>query len=166
VRARGRRAIVVAGRHEYGLQLDGQLELASLPRTLDPGDADLVVLCGLASQPETERAKSLTPLPVIAFDGVQGSDLGHGRDVSLALPFAPSSDLAVEDLFAGVGKARQAATLALALFNARAHDRHSFLAALRGSGEFDHNGDPKDPPVWLWRAAGDWTLTPESPLGQ
>src|SRR4051812_48215441 len=56
VRARGQRALVVAGEHDYGLQLDGQLALAGLPRAADAAGADLVVLCGLAGGPEVERA--------------------------------------------------------------------------------------------------------------
>src|SRR3954447_24020722 len=31
--SRGRRAFVIAGAHDYGVQLDGQLRLAGLPRT-------------------------------------------------------------------------------------------------------------------------------------
>ena len=45
-----------------------------------------------------------------------------------------------------------------------AHDRASLLAALRERGPFDEHGDPVDPPVWLWRAAEDWTLEPERAL--
>ena len=78
VRARGRRALVVAGGHDYGVQLDGQLRLAGLPRTEDPAEADLVVLCGLAGAPRWTRAAALAPLPVVAFDGVQGAELGPG----------------------------------------------------------------------------------------
>ncbi len=81
VKCAGCRAIVVAGDHEYGVQLDGQLRLGDLPRADDVEDADLVVLCGLANEPEIERVRSLAPLPVIAFDGAQGADLGSGRDV-------------------------------------------------------------------------------------
>ena len=35
---------------------------------------------------------------------------------------------------------------------------------LRELGPFDEHGDPVDPPVWLWRAAEDWTLEPERVL--
>src|SRR5690349_15195201 len=52
VRAAGRRALVVAGDHDYGRQLDGQLRRADLPRAEAAGDADLVLLCGLADGPE------------------------------------------------------------------------------------------------------------------
>ena len=72
VRAQGQRALVIAGEHEYGVQLDGQLRLAGLPRA---DDADVVVLCGLVGEPEIGRARE-TGLSIIAFDGVQGSDLG------------------------------------------------------------------------------------------
>src|SRR3954470_15502533 len=91
VAARREHAFVVAGEHDYGIQLDAQLRLGGLPRTPDPGLADLVVLAGLAGRPEAERAAALGPLPVIAFDGVQGADLGAGRDVRVALPFGPDS---------------------------------------------------------------------------
>src|SRR3954453_22515799 len=63
--ASGRRALVVAGEHDYGAQLDGQLRVAGLPRADGPDDADLVVLCGLAGAPEAERAAALAPLPVV-----------------------------------------------------------------------------------------------------
>ena len=36
--------------------------------------------------------------------------------------------------------------------------RAEVLAAVRGAGGFDEHGDPVDPPVWLWRAAPDWTM--------
>ena len=54
VRAQDQRALVIAGEHEYGVQLDGQLRLAGLPRGDDP---DVVVLCGLNGQPEIGRAR-------------------------------------------------------------------------------------------------------------
>ena len=57
LRATGRRALVVAGGHEYGVQLDGQLRLARLPRTEDPADAGLVVLCALAGAPEIDARR-------------------------------------------------------------------------------------------------------------
>src|SRR3954467_3447412 len=37
----GRRAFVVAGAHEYGVQLDGQLRMAGLPRAEWSSEADL-----------------------------------------------------------------------------------------------------------------------------
>jgi hypothetical protein len=164
VRAGGRRAFVVAGSHEYGEQLDGQLRLAGLPRAGAPEDADLVVLCGLAGGPEIERARALADLPVIAFDGVQGARLGHGRDVCVALPFAPSADVPPADLFAGVERARRAAQLVVDALAGAASDRPSVLAALRESGRFDAHGDPVDADVWLWRAGDDWELRPDRAL--
>src|SRR4051794_2976510 len=89
VRAAGQLALVVAGAHDYGRQLDGQLRLAGLPRATDPAEASLVVLAGLAGEPEIARAHELAPLPVIAFDGVQGAELGARSEVRLALPIAP-----------------------------------------------------------------------------
>jgi len=64
-----RPARVIAGEHDYGLQLDGQLRMAGLRRS---DDAGVIVLAGLAGQPEIDRARRLAPLPIIAFDGVQG----------------------------------------------------------------------------------------------
>jgi hypothetical protein len=164
VRRAAQRATVVAGTHEYGMQLDAQLSLARLPRA-EQEDPDLVVLCGLIGEPEIERAQALAPLPVVAFDGVQGAALGSGRDVLVALPHAPRDDLTTPDLFAGVGQARQAAELAVSVIRAGGDDRTSFLRALRGLGQFDEHGDLRAPPVWLWRAGPDWSLTPERRLG-
>ena len=164
LRATGRRAFVVAGGHEYGAQLDGQLRLAGLPRIEDPAEADLVVLCGLAGAPEVERAAALAPLPVVAFDGVQGADLGPGRDVTIALPVAPADGVVVGDVLFFVEPARRAARLVAGALAAGARDRGGVLSALRAAGPFDEHGDPVDPPVWLWRAADDWSLTPDRPL--
>lgn len=155
VRAAGQRALVVAGEHEYGAQLDGQLRLAELPRTQDAADADLVVLCGLAGEFEVTRAAA-AGLPVIAFDGVQ-----DGRSVPnlrLALPFAPGQDMAGSDA------ARRAAELVVDALSGGASDRASVLEAMRVRGPFDEHGDPVDPPVWLWRVAADWTLEPDRAL--
>src|SRR4051794_25911627 len=52
VRAAGQQALVVAGEHDYGVQLDGQLRLAQLPRAEAADGADLIVLCGLADGAE------------------------------------------------------------------------------------------------------------------
>jgi hypothetical protein len=164
VGGRAARALVVAGEHEYGVQLDGQLQLAGLPRVENPDDADIVVVCGLAGQPEIEEARLLAPLPVIAFDGVQGADLGAGREVQMAMPFAPAEELPTVELFAGVGQARRAAELAVEVHRAGVENRESSLAALRALGGFDEHGDPSKPEVWLWRVANGWTLTPEHPL--
>jgi hypothetical protein len=164
VRARGERALVLAGAHEYGVQLAGQLRLADLPVTDDPAVADLVVLCGLAGAPEMARAAALAPLPVVAFDGAQGADLGPGREVRLALPVAPAEDVVVGDVLFFVEPARRAARLVADALHAGADDRARLLAALRAAGPFDAHGDPVDPPVWLWRADGDWSLTPDRAL--
>jgi hypothetical protein len=158
VRAAGQRALVVAGEHDYGCQLDGQLRMAGLPRAEDGAHADLVVLAGLAGAPEIGRAAALAPLPVLAFDGAQAADLGAGRDVRLALPYAAGDDLA------GVAAARRAAQLVVTALRGGAGDRAALLAALRALGPFDARGDPVDPPVWLWRADADWTLTADRPL--
>jgi hypothetical protein len=154
VRAQDRRALVIAGEHEYGVQLDGQLRLAGLPRA---AEADLVVLCGLAGHPEITAARD-TGLPIIAFDGVQGSDLG---DISLALPFAPREGVAFDHMVYGAEEARRAARL---IVDAGATDRTELLRALRAAGPFDEHGDPVDPPVWLWRAGAGWVLQPDRPL--
>ena len=140
----GRHALVVAGDHEYGRQLDGQLSLAGLARADEPGDADVVVLAGLSDGPEIAHAADLAPLPVIAFDGVQRAQLGAGREVHLALPFASS---AATTISAG-----------------GADERAAMLAELRRVGHFDAHGDPFDPPVWLWRARDDWTLEPDEAI--
>jgi hypothetical protein len=155
VRDAGQRALVVAGVHDYGVQLDGQLRMAGLPRTEEVVEADVVVLAGLVGAPEIEWAKALAPLPVVAFDGVQGADLGAGRDVRLALPYAEGEDLA------GVVAARRAAALVAEALRGGAADRATLLGALRSLGPFDEHGDPVDPAVWLWRAGADWTLTAE-----
>ena len=153
VRATGRRALVVAGRHDYGRQVDGQLRLAGLPRTGSAAEADLVVLCGLVREPEVDRARDVGGLPLVAFDGVQGANLGAGRDVALALPFAPSGDGAPFDhLVDGARQAERAAALVVAGLRAGAADRPGLLRALRTDGAFDAHGDPVAPPVWLWRA--------------
>src|SRR4051794_41408362 len=65
VGAAGLRAYVVAGEHDYGRQLDGQLRVGGLPRAERPDGADLVVLCGLAGEPEVERAAALAPMAVV-----------------------------------------------------------------------------------------------------
>src|SRR5439155_12055087 len=129
-----------------------QQRLGGLPRTDDGAEGDLVVLAELAGEPEIARAAALAPLPVVAFDGVQGADLGADRDVRVALPFAPG------DGRVGVEQARRAAELLVAALRQGARDWPSLLGALRELGPFDEHGDPVDPPVWLWRASADWTL--------
>jgi hypothetical protein len=161
VRDAGRRALVVAGGHEYGVQLDGQLGLAGLPRASRPEDADLVVLCGLAGEPEIGRAAGLAPLPVVAFDGVQGADLGAGRDVRLALPVAPAEGVRPGEVLFFLEPTRRAAALVVDALRSGATDRAALLAAMRAAGPFDPHGDPLDPPVWLWHADAEWRLTPD-----
>jgi hypothetical protein len=167
LRAEGQRALVVAGDHEYGEQLDRQLELAGLPRVEGApgpgaapggpaeatGGADVVVLCGLSGSPEVGHAAA-AGLPVIAFDGIQDGD--PIPDLRLALPFAPGEGL--------TSAARRAAELVVAAVRGGAADRASLLAALRELGPFDEHGDPIRPPVWLYRAAPDWSLEPDRAL--
>jgi hypothetical protein len=153
LRARGERAQLIAGDGEYGTQLAGQLRLADLP----VGDeADVVVVAGVPEERGMERAAATAPMPVIAFDGVQGLDIGFDRDVWVVLPFA-------EDPTHGVEAAR-AARLVVDALATGARTRADVLAACRAAGSFDEHGDPVDPPVWLWRADRDWTLRPERPL--
>src|SRR3954449_730560 len=161
VRGEGRRAFVVAGAHEYGVQLDGQLRMAGLPRADWSSEAALVVLCGLAGSPEIEHAAELAPLPVVAFDGVQGAGLGAGRDVRLALPAAPAPGVVEGDVAFFAEPTRRAAELVVAALRSGAADRAAVLAEMRRLGPFDGHGDPLDPPVWLWRAGGDWSLEPD-----
>jgi hypothetical protein len=163
LRAQRRRALVVAGEHEYGRQLEGQLRLAGLPLAHGAEEAELLVLCGLAGEPEIASARALAPLPVLAFDGSQGADLGAGREVRMALPFAPAAMSAAE-LFSGLGHTRRAAELVVAVVGAGAADRAAVLTGLRALGLFDEHGDPTEPEVWLWRAHADWRLEPDRPL--
>jgi hypothetical protein len=128
-RLAGARALVIAGDHGYGLQLDGQLRLAGLRRASGPEEADAIVLAGLAGAPEIETARALAPLPVIAFDGIQGESF-PGQEVTIALAYAPGP--------VGVAEARRAAELV-----AETTD----LEELRRRGPFDEHGDPVDPLV-------------------
>jgi hypothetical protein len=163
VRAAGQHALVVAGDHDYGRQLDGQLRLAGLPRAERVQDADLVVLAGLAGQPEVELAAASAPLPLIAFDGAQGTVLGD-REIRVALPFGPVDGVATDELLAGVERARHGAQLVVRALADGATDRAAMLATLRRLGDFDTHGDPPDPPVWLWHSDAAWNLRPDRPL--
>jgi hypothetical protein len=163
VRREGKRALVVAGSHDYGRQLDGQLRLAELPRADVLRDADLVVLAGLAGRPEIERAAESSPLPLVAFDGVQGAELGE-RAVQLALPFEPLAGFSPDELFAGVERSDVAAELVVRAIREGAEGRPEMLANLRRLGRFDAHGDLEHAPVWLWRADRRWQLQPERPL--
>jgi hypothetical protein len=164
VRASGRRAFVVAGAHEYGVQLDGQLRVVGLPRVDDPSDADLVVLCGLVGAPEMERAAALAPLPVVCFDGAQGASLGAGREVSIALPVAPADGVRPGEVLFFAEPARRAAALVADALGAGARDRAALLGAMRAAGPFDDHGDPVDAPVWLWRADEEWRIEADRAL--
>jgi hypothetical protein len=165
LRGAGHHAFVIAGEHPYGAQLQAQLDQAGIPAVDDVGEADVIVLCGLADGPETREAAGLPAVPVIAFDGIQGAAFDPGHDVQLALPFAPVGGYEHPDLFAGVERTRAAAALVVDAVGAGLGDRDSVLAAMRERGGFDNHGDPVDPPVWLWRRGPDWTLTPVGPLG-
>jgi len=136
VRDCGRRAFVVAGDHEYGAQLDEQLELAGLPRADSADDAALVVLAGLSGEPEAGRARALAPLPILGFDGIQGEAF-PGQRVELALAYAPGP--------LGVEETSRAARLVVETTD---------LDELRRLGPFDEHGDPLDPPVRFVRYEG------------
>jgi hypothetical protein len=129
VRDTGGRALVVPGEHEYGAQLDAQLSFAGLPRAESADDADVVVLAGLRGKPEVDAARALAPLPIVAFDGIQGETFPV-QDVELALAYAPGP--------VGADETRRAAELVT---------RTTDLLELRRLGGFDDHGDPLDPPV-------------------
>jgi hypothetical protein len=153
LRGRGERALVVAGSGEYGTQLEGQLRLAEVPSA---DDADVVIAAGVPEEPGMERVKETAPLPLIAFDGIQGLDVGAGRDVWVALPFAADPTHGIE--------AARAARLVVEALAGGAATRADVLAACHAAGPFDEHGDPIDPPVSLWRADADWRLTPDRPI--
>jgi hypothetical protein len=161
VAAAGDRATVVAGAHEYGIQLDGQLRAAGLPRAPESDGGDVIVLAGLAGEPEARSLGERPRRPVIAFDGVQGTPLHPDGDLRLALPCAPAYGYAPPEIFAGFDRAATAARLLVDALALGASSRADVLTALRDAGRFDAHGDPVDPPVWLWRADVSWTLTPE-----
>lgn len=162
VRAAGLRALVVAGDHDYGRQLDGQLRLAALPRTEHPADAGVVVLCGLAGSAEIARAAATAPVPVVAFDGIQGADLGQDRrSVLVAMPYGPVPGLGHRAVLAGEERAARAAELVVAAMEGGARGRAALLVALRALGPFDDHGDPVEPAVWLWRTGADGEPEPE-----
>jgi hypothetical protein len=119
--------LVIAGGHDYGLQLDGQLRLAGLERVAE--DPDVIVLAGLCGEPEADAARALAPLPIVAFDGIQGESFAD-QEVELALVYGPGP--------VGVAEARRAAEIAVV-----GRD----LAHMRELGPFDEHGDPVDPLV-------------------
>jgi hypothetical protein len=129
VKAAGQRALVIAGPHDYGLQLDEQLAMAGLERAASADQADVIVLAGLVDEPEIGTARALAPLPIIAFDGIQGASFPE-QDVTLALVYAPGP--------LGVAEARRAAEIAVA-----GRD----LEHMRALGPFDEHGDLVDPLV-------------------
>ena len=161
--AAGERALVVAGAHDYGRQLDGQLRLAGLPRAERAEDADLVVLAGLAGEPEIALVAESAPLPVIAFEGVQSAALGD-REIRVVLPYAPVDGVPTDELLVGVQQGRRAAELVIRALTEGANDRETVLAAVRRLGSFDAHGDLHDPPVWLWRVDSAWNLQADRPL--
>jgi hypothetical protein len=110
--------------------------LAGLPRAAAAADADLVVLAGLRGEPEADAARALAPLPIVAFDGIQGEAFPE-QDVELALVYAPGP--------LGVDETRRAAELLT---------RTTDLDELRRLGRFDEHGDPLDAPVRFERYDG------------
>jgi hypothetical protein len=132
-RLAGQRALVIAGGHDYGLQLDGQLRLAGLRRAETSEDADVIVLAGLAGEPEIQRARELAPLPIVAFDGIQPERF-PAQEVTIALVYAPGP--------VGVSESRRAAEIV---------SRTTDLDEIRQLGRFDEHGDPIDPPVYFQR---------------
>jgi len=159
------RAYVVAGSHPYGQQIDGQLRLGRLDRAGEADTADVIVVCGLVGEPEIGRVAALPPLPVIAFDGVQGQDFGEGREVRIALPFAPAGeDDPFDHIALGAASAGRAAELLAAAIGEGAKDRAAVLDALKASGEWDDHGDPVYAAVWLWRVGDDGALLPDRAL--
>jgi hypothetical protein len=106
----------------------------------------------VAEEPGLEAVKATAPLPLIAFDGIQGLDVGD-RDVWVALPFAQDPTHGIE--------AARAARLVVDALAGGATSRADVLAACRAAGPFDEHGDPIDPPVSLWRADAAWRLTPD-----
>jgi len=156
VRAAEQHAFVVAGEHEYGDQLDRQLDHVGLPRVERPEDADLVVLCGLAGRPEVARAAALG-LPVIAFDGVQGG--APIPDCSVMLPFEPDEDPGGADADEArhrPGRHRLASTAPA--------NRATLLSAIRTAGPFDEHGDPVDRRCGSTAPARTGACKPDRPL--
>jgi hypothetical protein len=133
------------------------------PRAADASGADLVVLCGLTGEPEIDETRAAA---ASARGGVRrraGADLGAGRDVRLALPFAPLDGAPFDHLVFGAEQARRSARLVTDALGSGARDRGEVLAALRAGRGFDEHGDPIGPPVWLWRAEAGWTLRADRP---
>jgi hypothetical protein len=136
VREAHQRAMVIAGTHEYGAQLDAQLARCRLPRAHSPDDADVIVLAGLPGHEEIDRARALAPMPIIAFDGIQPERFPD-QQVVLCDVYAPSEGQL------GVPECRRGAELAVAAL-ARGGDT---IQQLRELGPFDDHGDLLDPVV-------------------
>jgi hypothetical protein len=136
VRDANQRAIVIAGTHEYGVQLDAQLARCGLPRANGSDEADVIVLAGLRGHEEIDRARALAPMSIIAFDGIQPERFPD-QDVVIGAVFASSKN------GLGVPEARRAAELAVAAL-ARGGDT---IQQLRELGPFDDHGDLLDPVV-------------------
>jgi hypothetical protein len=136
VREAKQRALVIAGSHEYGKQLEAQLALCRLPRADSPEDADVIVLAGLPGHKEIDRARALAPMPILAFDGIQ-PECFPDQDVVLGQVCAAT------DGQLGVPEARRAAELAVAAL-ARGGDT---IQQIRELGPFDDHGDLLDPVV-------------------
>jgi len=110
---------------------------AGITRAADSDAAVVIVLCGLNGEPEIERARELAPLPIIAFDGIQGrrprtEPRGPGRTPIHAHGRRPRRARSGTG-----GPARRPG-------DASERRRHHDAAAL---GPFDDHGDPIDPPV-------------------
>jgi hypothetical protein len=142
VRDANQRAIVIAGDHEYGRQLDAQLTMHELPRAVGAGDADVIVLAGLAGQAEIHAARLLAPLAIVAFDGIQPERFPD-QDVLIALVHASTEGMI------GVPEARRAAELTVAALQPGG----DALSRLRDLGPFDAHGDLVEPTVRFERYA-------------
>jgi hypothetical protein len=127
LRDAGQAARLIAGEHDYGMQVKAQLRLAGLPE----GD-DVIVLVGLPGEPEIDAARQLAPKPIIAFDGIQPEPFPD-QEVTIALVYAPGPT--------GVAEARRAAEIAATTTD---------LEEIRALG-FDEHGDPLDPTVYFQR---------------
>jgi hypothetical protein len=89
----------------------------------------VIVLAGLQGEPEADAARALAPLPVVAFDGIQGEAFPD-QEVAIALVYAPGP--------VGLAESRRAAELVVA-----AKD----LDLMRRLGGFGEHGDLLDPLV-------------------
>ena len=143
VRAAEQRAFVVAGEHEYGVQLDGQLDYVGLPRVDDAGGRrpGRAVRAGRAAGGGARGGARPAGGRLRRRPG-RRADPG----LSLVLPFTPDEDMG------GTTAARAPPRSSPRRVAGGARDRTALLSALRIAGPFDEHGDPVDPPVWLYRA--------------